>query len=381
MRVTSRRFFITALAIGTLAFQFAITNAVFADPAADQAYAYRCQDAYAACKIKSSDCQVYRDQFNAEGSVCPDVNAASNERIRSPKGAVAEQTPAEPPRCMAVRHLCEDGDAGCGEYKRHLAEDGIACSRISVPLTAPIQARLQAPEGAAAALGQADGLAEIQAGCDAARGYKTFGSQVKCIKGGIQTSRSLANADSGDVQLYLLTADKLVDDVARKQLTVAAARVELQRAYLDFRERTNRSIAEAGEQANAERFQAQRQQAEVERRQAAADAESRAAEAARQYAQAQVQEQANAQMMAAVQNCVALAYDRQNALATSPSPMVRINAAGLQGMRGMAGVTVENACQRDPNWYRTIPVAPPVQQQQRSHCDRDGMGGYDCASE
>jgi hypothetical protein len=177
-----------ALAIAAVAAQFGIATTAFADAAADQAYAYRCEDAYHACKAKSSDCTAYRNQFNAEGSVCPDVNAASNAPIRAP----------------TVR-------------------------------------------------GETDGLAEIQAGCDANHGYNTFGSQVKCIKSGIQTSRSMANADSGVVQLYVLTADKLVDDVARKQITVAAARVELQRAYLDFRDRTNRKIAEASERENAVR--------------------------------------------------------------------------------------------------------------------------------
>jgi hypothetical protein len=378
MQVTSHRLLIIALAVGTIALQFPITNTVFADSVADQAYAYRCQDAYAACKVNSSDCLVYRNQFNAEGSVCPDVNAASDAPIRSPKAAVAElETPAESPRCMAVRHLCENRDSDCGEDRRRLAEAGTSCSGFRDPSAAPIQARVQPPGGTATVQGHPDGLAEIQASCDAAHGYKTFGSQVKCIKGGIQTSRSLANADSGDAQLYLLTADKLVDDVVRKQITVAAAHVELQRAYLEFRDRIERSNAEIAENEQAASFKAQRVRAEVERRQAAADTEARTAEAVRQYAQTQ----ANVQMMAAVQNCLALAYDRQNALAASPNASVRNIAGGQQDMRGLLGVTIENACQKDPNWYRTIPVAPPVQQQQRSHCDRDGMGGYDCTTE
>jgi hypothetical protein len=51
--------------------------------------------------------------------------------------------------------------------------------------------------------------------------------------------RESLNTDSGNLRLYMLTADKLVDDVSRKQTTGAAARVELQKAYLEFRDRTN----------------------------------------------------------------------------------------------------------------------------------------------
>jgi len=210
-------------------------------------------------------------------------------------------------------------------------------------------------------------LDEIQAGCNAAHGFKTFGSQVKCIETG--TVGLTIYPNTGDIQLYLLTAEKLADDVAKKKITVASARVELQKAYLDFRERRDRKNAEASAQANAAKLETQRQEAEVERRREVAEAQSRSDEAARQYAQAQ----ANAQMMADIQNCVALAYERQNALAASPNPSVRNVASGQQGLRNMAGVTMENACQSDPNWYRSIPVAP-----QTSHCAPDYLGGYNC---
>jgi hypothetical protein len=102
---------------------------------------------------------------------------------------------------------------------------------------------------------------------------------------------------------------------------------------------------------------------------------AQAAEAVRQYAQAQ----ADAQMMAAVQTCIALAYERQTALVTSTNASVRNRASGQQAVRNLAGFSFESACQQNPNWYLTIPLPPPVQQ--RSHCDRDGMGGYDCTSE
>jgi hypothetical protein len=57
----------------------------------------------------------------------------------------------------------------------------------------------------------------------------------------------MAKADSANVQLFVLTTDKIVDDLARKQITVASARVDLQKAYLDFRDRTARI---SGSQSN-----------------------------------------------------------------------------------------------------------------------------------
>jgi hypothetical protein len=212
MRVSFHRSF----ALIAITAQFASVHTAAAENAADGAYAQRCMAAFQACHTGASYCAAYRDAFDAEGSVCPCVNAASN-----------------------------------------------------APSTGPTQSRRQKPQGAPTAHGESDSLAEIQAGCDADHGYKTFGSQVKCIK----SCMSLVNADSGDVQLYLLTADKLADDVARKQITVAAARVELQKAYLEFRDRTNRRRAEASSREDAARLAAQAQQAEVERRQAVADAE------------------------------------------------------------------------------------------------------------
>jgi hypothetical protein len=343
--------------------------------------ARRCQSAASVCASGDDPafCMTYKNNFTREGLICPGVNAPT---LPVTSIAIAETSADQKTeRCMAMRRHCENGESACSWLRDALKDDGIICPGLgspsrsatigaySTPTAHP--ARIEPSSQYARSSEAADILANIQAECDAALGHSSFGSHVKCIKNGIQNSRGLATADSGDVQLYVLTADRLMDDVARKQITVAAARVELQKAFLEFRERTYRKTAEASNRQNAARLEAQAQQAEVERRQAAADAEARAAEAVRQYAQAQ----ANAQMMAAVQNCVALAYGRQNALATSPNLSVRSIANGQQGLRNFAGVTMESACQKDPNWYLTIPVAPTI-----TNCQSMGLGNFNCTT-
>jgi hypothetical protein len=390
---------LVALAISAIVLQLLLSNSVGAITADE--YAARCNKARADCGGEGNEnCAKWRDAFNAHGSVCPGVNAPSTATIKGPDTKFAVSSPdtanmsaEDAKRCQSAAAVCASGVGDptfCMTYKKNFTSEGLNCPGVNAPslsttsgapstpaYTSSGPVRVEASLQYARSSNAGDTLANIQAECDAARGHNGFGSQVKCIKSGIQNSVGLASADSGDVQLYVLTADKLVDDVARKQITVAAARVELQKAFLEFRERTNRKNAEASNRAYAVRLEAQAQQTEVERKQAAAEAEARAAEAARQYEQAQ----ANAQMMAAIQNCVALAYERQNALATSPNASVRNMANGQQGLRNFAGVTMESACQRDPNWYRTIPVAPLVQRQQRSHCDSDLQGGFDCTTQ
>lgn len=288
----------------------------------------------------------------------------------------------ESDRCMAARRHCENGESACAWLRDALKDDGIICQPALTPhhlsttsgavsTSTSHPARVEPSLQYARSANAGDILANIQAECEAAQGHSSFGSQVRCIKSGIQNAGGLATADSGEVQLYVLTADKLIDDVARKQITVSAARVELQKTFLEFRERTNHKNAEAANRQNAVRLEAQAQQAENERRQAAAEAQARSESEAQQIAAAQ----ANTQMIAAVQNCVALAYERQNALATSPNLSVRRSASGQQGLRNFAGVTMESACQNNPNWYLTIPVAPTI-----TNCQSMGLGNFSCAT-
>jgi hypothetical protein len=87
-----------------------------------------------------------------------------------------------------------------------------------------------------------------------------------CIKAGIHGSDVLSSAIvSADWQLYTLTADNLVDEVARKSISTSGARVELQKAFLEFRDRTNRRdgemVARENEQASAARLQVQQAEA------------------------------------------------------------------------------------------------------------------------
>jgi hypothetical protein len=128
---------------------------------------------------------------------------------------------------------------------------------------------------------------------------------------------------------------------------------------------SNAQAAAPTEESTA-RLEANREQAEADR--------SRD-EAARQYTQMQF----DAQILSAIQTCIALAYDRQNALATSANASARNIANIQQGTRALVGVTIESACRRNPSWYLTIPIAPPTPQ--RSHCESDLQGGYDCTSQ
>ena len=68
-------------------------------------------------------------------------------------------------------------------------------------------------------------IGAFQQVCDAAHGFKTFSKQVGCIKGLISSSG--AYGTQPEVTLYVLTADKLVEDVRSGRLRSAEARVEL----------------------------------------------------------------------------------------------------------------------------------------------------------
>jgi len=100
-----------------------------------------------------------------------------------------------------------------------------------------------------------DTLQDYENVCNETNGFTTFSMQVSCVKALVnEESSGFVSPRDPDTQLYLLTADKLVDDVNNKRATVAAARVSLQRALIEV---------ESKHQAEA---QALRLQAETDRR-------------------------------------------------------------------------------------------------------------------
>jgi hypothetical protein len=67
-------------------------------------------------------------------------------------------------------------------------------------------------------------IGDFQTACYAQSSRANFSQQVACIKGLISGSTNPSHSLSDpDVQLYVLTADKLVDDVQHKRITASAA--------------------------------------------------------------------------------------------------------------------------------------------------------------
>jgi len=226
-------------------------SAVLVGPVTDEEYAGRCERALTACRGDNAMCASWRDAFNAHGSICPGVNAPTTATRKGPTYPSASTL-----------------NPG--------AITGQASSDVGNPRAG-------------------DSLAKLQSECDAAHGYKTFGVEVKCIKNGIRVSQDLsATTVSEEIQLYTLTADNLADEVSRKAVSPAAARVELQKAFLEFRDRVNRRNTEVLAKEDAARLLAQQaaeaaQKRENERRSAAQAAE----EAQRRAQQDENQRQAH----------------------------------------------------------------------------------------
>jgi hypothetical protein len=110
-----------------------------------------------------------------------------------------------------------------------------------------------------------DTLQDYENVCNETNGFTTFSMQVSCVKALVnEESRGFVSPRDLDTQLYLLTADKLADDVNNNRTTVAAARVSLQRALIEV---------ESKHQAEA---QALRVQAEADRREKQAASQQRA---------------------------------------------------------------------------------------------------------
>jgi hypothetical protein len=192
-------------------------------------------------------------------------------------------------------------------------------------------------------------IAHFQVVCNADHGFKTFSKQVWCIKELIAHSGDYGSQP--EVTLYALTADKLVDDVRTGRLSPAAARVELQRAYLEVLDR-ERALG-ADQQARAAREEQAQAAAEQERR---AAAEAEAAREAAEHQQA-------SERAAAVQNCIEQVRARQAALNRSQGALGQIN----QGLYGGTNPAAERNCSANPNAYQAIPLPP-----RQTRCSGDG---------
>jgi hypothetical protein len=267
----------------------------------DQEYAGRCERALTACRDNDKACTKWRDAFNQHGSVCPGVNAPLTATRRGP---------------ISTSNATSYSGAG----NAPLSSDSIKSRAV-------------------------DALAQLQTECDAPHENKTFSSQVRCIRGGIpQLSQEFAaTAISDDIQLYALTADNLVDEVGRKAISPTAARVELQKAFLEFRDRVNRQNAEASARQDAARLQAQEVATTAKAEQQRREDQRAAAEAVKKAEEREAQRRHDQ----AVALCVDTANERINA-----NPQFRNDNPWLWFHN------VKDYCAADEGWYRKLPEAP-----------------------
>lgn len=261
---------------------------------------------------------------------------------------------SDPERCEAARHCDAESGGQCTSYRKWLKEDGIVCLGINSP-TDPAQST------------EGDRLATVQTTCDTDHGHSTFKAQVKCIETAVHQSPDFSRSTIINyIQLYTLTADNLVNEVARKTITPSAARVELQKALLEFRDRVDRQNAEASTKENAVRLQAQEA--------VAANAAERRREEERQVALQAADEtrkrEAQNRYEEAVTFCVAEATARMNA---NPSYVNQHLTVGvIPALLGAPPLNVNSQCENDTYWYKTIPL-PQVQ----IHCSGSG-GSVNC---
>ena len=324
----------TCFILSAFALQFGLSNSSTA--LTEQEYALRCAKAEALCRDGDDRCASWREAFNEHGSVCPGVNAPATAAMRGPPET---QRPTSYPNVVKTQASTDTSN-----------------------------------------LGSADSLARIQADCDASHGRKTFSSQVKCIKSGILLSQALsATTVSDDIHLYTLTADNLADEVGRKAILPTAARVELQKAFLEFRDRVNRQNAEMTAKEDAARFQAQQiadaaQERENQRR-ASAQADRERENQRLAAAQAE-QREIDRRQEELVAFCVSEANQR---LAANPIFVSDHIYLGLFETSYGAGTyrNVDRLCAKDNYWYKQVP--PP---QKIINCSRSpGWGGINCTEQ
>jgi hypothetical protein len=215
---------------------------------------------------------------------------------------------------------------------------------VALPLAAGAAPALPVPRH--------DTLQDYQAACSKESGFVSFASQVDCVRALVNESTDpYVNKADLPTQLYVLTATKLVGDVASKRTTAAAARVELQRSLIEV-------TAAQGSARNAAYLRdAQWNQARVDesaRRQAESDARENA-ENARADRQRAVEAEEQSRQLAYDQQRAfaqqAAVAQRQQARANDVANCVRIANERSNGF--MTGL-VQSSCSMNPNYYRTV---------------------------
>jgi hypothetical protein len=197
--------------------------------------------------------------------------------------------------------------------------------------------------------------------------------QVTCVKGLVnEESSGFVSPRDPDTQLYLLTADKLVDDVKNKRATVAAARISRQRALIE---------AETKHQSEAQSLHAQ-QDADRRERMAANQRSAEAAERAR-IAEAQATAQQNQRVEAmnmqadqgrenAVEFCTGQVLARQQQYLSANTNQTNGYVLGQRLGMLLSGNSPRSVCESNPQFYQSMPPPPTVTRCQRT-------GSYDFA--
>lgn len=209
-----------------------------------------------------------------------------------------------------------------------------------------------------------DTILESQRSCDASRGYSTISKQIDCTKHRLirRYEMNLQPLDP-NVELYIFTVDQMLEEISNGVRSEAAARVELQKTFLNIRERE--AIAIQSQQI-VKAAELQREQQERERR----DSEAAKLEETRQSAAALVlaAETSRREREAAVGFCIAEVLRRQRA---NPN---QIQVAAENAGRGLGGSSIQKECAKNPDWFRSI--ADPVQ----TICQQNYIGRVTCVT-
>ncbi len=216
-----------------------------------------------------------------------------------------------------------------------------------------------------------DTLQDYQNACNEANGFTTFSTQTACVKALVsESSDAFLNSRDPDTQLYLLTADKLVDDIRNKRTTVAAARVSLQRALIEV-ESKHQSEAQAdrarAEADRRERLAANQRAAEASQR--AQQMEMQAADQQRERVQA-INMQAEQERESAVEFCAAQVQARQQQYLMANTTQTNSYALGQQLGMLLSGNSPRSVCERNPQFFQSMPPPPTV-----TRCQRTGSYG------
>jgi hypothetical protein len=351
----------------------------------------RCAETRQCEVLKHGQCPEYRQSLDVDGIVCPGLNAPMKSTpstgqysgLVSNNAATSVSDKEYADRCLKAEQACYDGTYMCARWRDAFDAHGSVCPGVNAPPTAEMKGPTvisNAVLNTAATSGDtgdsppqpsaSDTLAKIQTECDAGHGYKTFGGQTKCVKDGIHGSPNLsAAAVSGELQLYMLIADNLVDKVERKQISSSEARVELQKAFLEFRDRTIQQLAETSAKQDAARLRAH--QAE-EIANAAQDREAQR-NASLQAAEEVQNREAQRRQNDAIEFCVSEATQR-----IAANPQFRNDNTFTLGIYQVGDTyrNVDKFCANDKYWFKQVP--PP---RKFINCQNQGMLGVNCTEQ